>query len=451
MRTSMGSRSLMLTVSLILVFSGIGMAYNPQGPGQTSTPEVVEEANTAVAAGAVLERPDWLAAPPVLSPAQQASLEYWSDQTNLPGPALSGSDNSNFSSLSLDPSSQSSLGERPRSQAPLAPGTASIYRNTVFSSTIPSGLKSNVMEASVGVGGLSAWFTGNWFAARSINGGFSWTYSSAYAGYPDFCCDQVTLYDESRNMLLWLRQGSPDASRNSFKLSVSADYGMTFWTYTIVPTNVNSLWTNNWFDYPNVQLGADYLYITFNMFNTKGTPGTTDDTWVRSVVLRWPLDPLRTGAGFGYFRRQPFSSFAPEAHYLPTGLTEVRQMWLDVKITDANGKVILRSGAVDKNGNIDENAVMYHTYLGNEKGEQVLNVAKADRIIYDHRIPPKGYAVENYAFYIPDDAVSPISVEVTLKYRSAAQSLAKTLLGDGAPEIPIIDMTGLSEKIEFQR
>lgn len=136
-------------------------------------------------------------------------------------------------------------------------------------------------------------------------------------------------------------------------------------------------------------------------------------------------------------------------HYLPTGLTEVRQMWLDVKITDAGGRNILSSGSLDKEGNLDKNAVIFHTKLGNKKGEPVINVALADRILYDHRIPPKGFVIERYAFYIPDDAVSPLTVEATLKYRSASQSLAKTLLGEKAPDIPVIDMVTVTEKIKF--
>jgi hypothetical protein len=136
-------------------------------------------------------------------------------------------------------------------------------------------------------------------------------------------------------------------------------------------------------------------------------------------------------------------------HYLPTGLTEVRQMWLDLKITDAGGKVLLRSGNINENGDVDENAVMYQTHLGDEKGNPVLNVAKADRILYDHRIPPKGYVIEKFAFYIPDDAVAPLKIETTLKYRSASQSLANVLLGDNAPEIPAIDMVSITENITF--
>lgn len=136
-------------------------------------------------------------------------------------------------------------------------------------------------------------------------------------------------------------------------------------------------------------------------------------------------------------------------HYLPTGITEVREMWLDVIITDARGDVLLRSGALDEKGDIDANAVKYFTQLGNEMGEPVLNVAKADRILYDHRIPPKGFVIEKYAFYIPANAVPPLKVKATLKYRSLSQPLAKTLLGKNAPVIPVIDMTGITEEIAF--
>ncbi len=136
-------------------------------------------------------------------------------------------------------------------------------------------------------------------------------------------------------------------------------------------------------------------------------------------------------------------------HYLPTGLTQVRQMWLDVKITDDRGEVIFRSGYLDEKGNIDEKAILFYTQLGNEKGEPVINPALADRILYDYRIPPKGYTIEKYFFNIPTDRVSPLRIEATLKYRSISQSLAKTLLGDKAPEIPVIDMVSAVEKIEF--
>ena len=136
-------------------------------------------------------------------------------------------------------------------------------------------------------------------------------------------------------------------------------------------------------------------------------------------------------------------------HYLPTGLTEVRQMWLSVIITDAKGKMIFKSGGLDKNGDIEKDAVLYHTQLGNAKGEPVVNVAKADRILFDHRIPPKGYLIEKFVFQIPPDAASPLTVKATLRYRSASQALARTLLKERAPEIPVIDMVRLEKEISF--
>ncbi|MFC1745893.1 multiheme c-type cytochrome [Candidatus Riflebacteria bacterium] len=134
-------------------------------------------------------------------------------------------------------------------------------------------------------------------------------------------------------------------------------------------------------------------------------------------------------------------------HFLPTGLTEVRQMWLAVTVKDASGKVIFQSGGLDREGNIQKGAVIYHTQLGNSKGEPVLNVARADRILFDHRIPPKGYKIEKFVFHVPEDAVTPLTLSVTLKYRSLSQSLAKILLKKDTPEVPVIDMVNLTKKL----
>ncbi len=133
-------------------------------------------------------------------------------------------------------------------------------------------------------------------------------------------------------------------------------------------------------------------------------------------------------------------------HYLPTGLTEVRQMWLDVSITDSNEMEIMQSGMLDQQGAIDKDAVIYNTVLGNEDGP-VANVALADRILYDHRVPPKGYKIEKYSFYIPANASFPLRVKATLKYRSISQPFADQILGDNPIEIPVIDMVSVTESI----
>jgi hypothetical protein len=137
-------------------------------------------------------------------------------------------------------------------------------------------------------------------------------------------------------------------------------------------------------------------------------------------------------------------------HYLPTGLTQIRQMWLYVEVSDSNGNLIFESGGLDERGEIDKNAVMYNTVLGNDKGEPVVNIAKASKILYDHRIPPKDYVIEEYSLSIPSDAVSPLFIEATLKYRSISQALAQKLMGSEAPNIPVINMVSDFESFILQ-
>ena len=47
-------------------------------------------------------------------------------------------------------------------------------------------------------------------------------------------------------------------------------------------------------DYPHVQLGADYLYMTWNMFEKMRTGR------VRTIILRLPLDQLATCSSLDY-------------------------------------------------------------------------------------------------------------------------------------------------------
>jgi hypothetical protein len=149
----------------------------------------------------------------------------------------------------------------------------------------------------------------------------------------------------------------------------------------------------------------------------------TDGHYERNTMGQVRVKVINSGAG----------------HYLPTGLTEVREMWLAVAVKDASGQVLLDSGWLDESGKVDADAVMYNTVIGNKDGP-VMNVALADRILYDYRIPPKGFRVEKYAFMIPDNVQFPIRIEAVLNYRSASQPFANAIMGDKAPEIPVIDM-----------
>jgi len=135
-------------------------------------------------------------------------------------------------------------------------------------------------------------------------------------------------------------------------------------------------------------------------------------------------------------------------HNLPTSLTELRQMWLDVRAEDAAGKIFWRSGAVDEKGAIDSKAVIFNSLAVDDFGQPTLKPWKISHFAYNKTIPPKGYAVESFAFVIPADAKKPVTVRAELNYRSFDQSVADALFGDAAPRVPKIIMTAAELKLD---
>lgn len=136
-------------------------------------------------------------------------------------------------------------------------------------------------------------------------------------------------------------------------------------------------------------------------------------------------------------------------HYLPTGLSEVREMWLEILVKDALGRTIFQSGGVDREGNLDPEARLFNIKMADKEGNPTINVAKANRIVKDNRIPPKGYRTEQYRFFVPLSGILGYTVEARLRYRSAPQSIINALLGSAAVALPIIDMTAASAEISF--
>ena len=127
-------------------------------------------------------------------------------------------------------------------------------------------------------------------------------------------------------------------------------------------------------------------------------------------------------------------------HMLPTGLTDMRQMWLDVAATDADGNRFYQSGALDEDGNIDPDAIVYHTVFGDANGNPTEKVWFAESVISDNRILPREKAVEKHTFTIPQNAKNPITISAKLQYRSAPQAIIDYLFDKGKYVVPVINM-----------
>ena len=99
-------------------------------------------------------------------------------------------------------------------------------------------------------------------------------------------------------------------------------------------------------------------------------------------------------------------------HDIPTGLTEVRQMWLLVTMTGPDGKTVTV-------GRHDYGAV-----LKNAAGKYPVQLWEATGVQSDERIPPMGTSVNTYKITFPEGAQSGI-LSAQLLYKSVPDDLAK--------------------------
>ncbi len=131
-------------------------------------------------------------------------------------------------------------------------------------------------------------------------------------------------------------------------------------------------------------------------------------------------------------------------HNLPTGLTDVRQMWLQVVIRDSAGRVIHSTGLPDADGYLPAGSIIYNTVFGDGKGRAVKNIAQARQVLRDRRIPPLQSLSETITFTAP--AKGAVTVEAKLLYRSASQKLVDDLAGKGKIRLPITTMASARKR-----
>jgi hypothetical protein len=101
-----------------------------------------------------------------------------------------------------------------------------IVLNTPLTQLAQTGNAGNVGEPSVSVNGEVVFYTGNWYAAVSTDGGNSFKFidpnSMAQPADPQgvtFCCDQVVNYMPSIDMFMWLMQYGPSTGDNIQRLA----------------------------------------------------------------------------------------------------------------------------------------------------------------------------------------------------------------------------------------
>lgn len=130
-------------------------------------------------------------------------------------------------------------------------------------------------------------------------------------------------------------------------------------------------------------------------------------------------------------------------HNLPTSLSNVRQIWLEIRAHDQNGRSVMVSGIPAPGG-----ALPADTRIFNSDG-------MGDDFHFSHdpwvitgfsrheSIPPKGYREVHYGVP-PAGKATALTFDVRLRYRTADQHLAETLLGSVPEDIGLAREYGLA-------
>ncbi len=171
-----------------------------------------------------------------------------------------------------------------------------ITLNTTIPQPAQNHTASNVGEPSLSANGSVVFYTGNWYAALSVDGGstFSFIDPNSFAQPTDpagvtFCCDQVVNYMPAIDTFVWLMQYGPSTGDNIQRLAFAKTDDVKAGKWRIFDITTQMLEVPKFFmDFPDLAVGANFLYVTTNCF---GPDGQT----VGSAVARIPLASIAEG------------------------------------------------------------------------------------------------------------------------------------------------------------
>ena len=159
-------------------------------------------------------------------------------------------------------------------------------------------LASTVGEPSVSAAGQVVMYTGNWYAARSADGGQTFQYIDPFTSFPDppnlsYCCDQIVNYIASIDTFVWLLQYGPKTgpqTDNIQRLAFAKSEDVIAGRWTLFDITTASLGVFGQFlDFPDLAVSNSFLYVTTNLFDPSGQS-------TGAAVIRIPIASIKAGA-----------------------------------------------------------------------------------------------------------------------------------------------------------
>lgn len=158
-------------------------------------------------------------------------------------------------------------------------------------------LASNVGEPSMAINGDVVFYTGNWYAGRSIDGGRTFQFLDPFNVFPDpanlgYCCDQVVQYIASIDTFVWLLQYGPKSGPQADNIqrlafATTAEVKSGHWRLFDITTTILGV-SGQFLDFPDLAVGTNFLYVTTNIFTPAGTSAG-------AAVIRIPIASIAAG------------------------------------------------------------------------------------------------------------------------------------------------------------
>ena len=207
-----------------------------------------------------------------------------------------------------------------------APRTPGDPPGVIFNANDGLGINgSTIAEPSGAVGGGVIFVTANFYAAYSTNGGSSFKKLDPTTIFPNdnvgLCCDQIVQYVPSIDRFIWLIQGTDAAAvqqPNGVRIASASPADIinssgTSWTYWDLTPNVFGEPTGTGFDYPDLSVGNNYLYMSWDV----GWPACPKGCNSGHLVARSLLSQIKASGTIGIDYTTPSdSSSAWGAHLM---------------------------------------------------------------------------------------------------------------------------------------
>jgi hypothetical protein len=132
-------------------------------------------------------------------------------------------------------------------------------------------------------------------------------------------------------------------------------------------------------------------------------------------------------------------------HHLPSGVADLRVLWLEVVALDASGQEVYTSGKADAAGYLPDDTVQFHQVLGDANGDPIVrhDIWLATQVLEDTHIPANGNHVAT--FTLPEQTNT---VKVRLLWRDAPAEFVQRVLNLPGTAIPVTELASWESVLE---